>query len=143
LRPPGGRVCPDRGGKSMIERITELYVILENKPSILGDLCSFLAENEINIDAIGVFHDTAKLYVQNLNKAVKLLGKLNYIVELRDVLKVDLENRPGALADLTTKLGDEGINIEYCYGTLARKGNAVSVILDVSNIERAIEVLGG
>ncbi|MGA2532941.1 MAG: hypothetical protein ABSG19_07880 [Candidatus Aminicenantales bacterium] len=127
----------------MIERITELYVILENKPSILGDLCSFLAENEINIDAIGVFHDTAKLYVQNLNKAVKLLGKLNYIVELRDVLKVDLENRAGALADLTTKLGDEGINIEYCYGTLARKGNTVSVIMDVSNIDRAIQVLGG
>jgi hypothetical protein len=127
----------------MIERITELYVILENKPSVLGDLCSFLAENEINIDAIGVFHDTAKLYVQNLNKAVKLLGKLNYIVELRDVLKVDLENRPGALADVATKLGDEGINIEYCYGTLSRKGNTVSVIMDVSNIDRALQILGG
>jgi len=127
----------------MIERVTELYVILENKPSVLGDLCSFLAENEINIDAIGVFHDTAKLYVQNLNKAVKLLGKLNYIVELRDVLKVDLENRPGALADVTTKLGDEGINIEYCYGTLSRKGNTVSVVMDVSNIDRACQVLGG
>ena len=36
---------------------------------------------------------------------------------------------------------DEGINIEYCYGTLSRKGNAVSVILDVSDIERAVEVL--
>jgi hypothetical protein len=126
----------------MIERVTELYVILENKPSVLGDLCSFLVENEINIDAIGVFHDTAKLCVQNLNKAVKLLGKLNYIVELRDVLRVDLENRPGALADVTTKLGDEGINIEYCYGTLSRKGNTVSVIMDVSNIERATQVLG-
>ncbi|MGA2363438.1 MAG: ACT domain-containing protein [Candidatus Aminicenantales bacterium] len=126
----------------MIERVTELYVILENKPSVLGDLCSFLAENEINIDAIGVFHDTAKLCVQNLNKAVKLLGKLNYIVELRDVLRVDLENRPGALADVTTKLGDEGINIEYCYGTLSRKGNTVSVIMDVSNIDRATQVLG-
>jgi hypothetical protein len=127
----------------MVERITELYVILENKPSVLGDLCSFLAENEINIDAIGVFHDTAKLYVQNLNKAVKLLGKLNYIVELRDVLKVDLENRPGALSDVTTKLGDEGINIEYCYGTLSRKGNTVSIIMDVSNIDRAVQALGG
>lgn len=126
----------------MIERITEIYVILENKPSQLGDLCSFLAENEINVDAIGVFHDTAKLCVQNLNKAVKLLGKLNYTTELRDVLKIDLENRPGALAELTTKLGDEGINIEYCYGTLARKGNTVSVVLDVSNIERACQVLG-
>ncbi len=127
----------------MVERITEIYVILENKPSQLGDLCSFLAENEINVDAIGVFHDTAKLVVQQLNKAVKLLAKLNYTTELRDVLRIDLENRPGALAELTMKLGDEGINIEYCYGTLARKGGAISVIMDVSNIERAIQVLGG
>lgn len=127
----------------MAERTTEIYVILENKPSQLGDLCSFLAENDINIEAIGVFHDTAKFCVQNLNKAVKLLGKLNYTTELRDVLKIDLENRPGALAELTTKLGDEGINIEYCYGTLARKGNMVSVIMDVSNIDRALKVLGG
>ena len=124
-----------------MERVTEIYVILENKPSVLGDLCSHLAENGINIDSIGVFHDTAKIVVSNLNKALKLLGKLNYITEQRDVLRVDLENRPGALAELTTKLGDEGINIEYCYGTLSRKGNAISVILDVSNIDRAIEVL--
>jgi hypothetical protein len=124
-----------------MERVTEIYVILENKPSVLGDLCSHLAENGINIDSIGVFHDTAKIVVSNLNKALKLLGKLNYITEQRDVLRVDLENRPGALAELTTKLGDEGINIEYCYGTLGRKGNAISVILDVSKIDRAIEVL--
>ncbi|MBE3110467.1 MAG: hypothetical protein IMZ46_08140 [Acidobacteria bacterium] len=126
----------------MIERITEIYVILDNKPSQLGDLCSYLAENEINIDAIGVFHDTAKFCVQNLNKAVKLLAKLNYTTELRDVLKIDLDNRPGALAELTTKLGDEGINIEYCYGTLARKGSLVTVVMDVSNIERACALFG-
>jgi hypothetical protein len=125
----------------MVERITEIYVILENKPSQLGDLCSFLAENEINIDALGVFHDTAKLVVQQLNKAVKVLSKLNYTTELRDVLKIDLENRPGALAELTTKLGDEGINIEYCYGTLSHKANTVSVVIDVSNIDRACQVL--
>ena len=125
----------------MVERITEIYVILENKPSQLGDLCSFLAENEINIDAIGVFHDTAKIVVQQLNKAVKLLTKLNYTTELRDVLKDDHENRPGALAELTTKLGDEGINIEYCYGTLSHKANMISVVMDVSNIDRACQVL--
>ncbi len=126
-----------------MERVTEIYVILENKPSVLGDLCGHLAEAEINIDSIGVFHDTAKLVVSNLNKALKVLSRLNYITEQRDVLRIDLENKPGALAELTTKLGDEGINIEYCYGTLARKGSAISVIMDVSNIDRAMQVLGG
>jgi hypothetical protein len=126
-----------------MERITEIFVILENRPSTLGELCSHLAENEINIEAIGVFHDAAKLYVKNVSKAVKVLNKLNYTTELRDVLKVDLENRPGALAELTTRLGNRGINIEYCYGTLSRKGNITSVILDVSDIEKAVAILSG
>ncbi len=126
-----------------MERITEIFVILENKPSTLGDMCSHLAENGINIEAIGVFQDAAKLYVKNINKAQKILSKLNYVTELRDVLRVDLENRPGALAEMTTKLGNKGINIEYCYGTLSKKGDAVSVILDVSDIDKAIEVLKG
>jgi len=126
-----------------MERITEIFVLLENKPSILGDLCSYLAENEINIEALGVFRDMANIYVKNLNKVVKLLQKLNYTIELRDVLLVDIENRPGALAELTTKLGDEGINIESCYGTLNHKSNLTSVILDVSKIEEAIKVLQG
>jgi hypothetical protein len=126
-----------------MERITEIFVILENKPSMLGDLCSYLAENEINIEAIGVFHDTAKLYVKNVTKAVKLLSKANYTTELREVLLVDLENQPGALAEITSKLGNKGINIEYCYGTLSRKGNVTSIILDVSNIDKAMELLKG
>ncbi|MGB8951171.1 MAG: hypothetical protein WCC06_00695 [Candidatus Aminicenantales bacterium] len=125
-----------------MEKITEMFIVLENRPSVLGELCSYLAENGINIEAIGVFQDTAKLYVKNVTKAVKLLAKLNYTTELREVLLVELENRPGALAEMTSKLGNKGINIEYCYGTLSKRGNATSVILDVSDVERAMEVLG-
>lgn len=126
-----------------MERITEIFVVLENSPSTLGELCSHLAENGINIEAIGVFQDTAKLYVKNVNKAMKLLAKLNYVTELRDVLKIDLENRPGALAEIASKLGNKAVNIEYCYGTLSKKGDMASVILDVSDIDKAMKVFKG
>ena len=126
-----------------MERITEIFVVLENRPSTLGELCSHLAENKINIDAIGVFQDTAKLYVKNVNKAMKILAKLNYVADLRDVLKVELENRPGALAEVASKIGNKGINIEYCYGTLSKKGDVASVILDVSDVEKAMKLLKG
>ncbi len=126
-----------------MERITEIFVVLENRPSTLGELCSHLAENGINIEAIGVFQDTAKLYVKNVNKAMKLLAKLNYETELRDVVKVDLENRPGALAEVAAKLGNKGINIEYCYGTLSKKKDMASVILDVSDINKAMKLIKG
>ena len=124
-----------------MERITEIFVVLENKPSTLGDLCGCLSEGGINIDAIGLFQDSAKLYVKNINKAMKILKKYNYEMELRDVLRVDLENRPGALAEVATTLGDKGINIEYCYGTLSRKVNIISVIMDVSDIDKAVKLL--
>lgn len=126
-----------------MEKITEIFVVLENRPSTLGELCSHLAENGINIEAIGVFQDTAKLYVKNVNKATKILSKLNYETELRDVLKVDLENRPGALAELASKLGNRGINIEYCYGTLSKKGDMASVVIDVSDIDKAMKLFKG
>ncbi len=124
-----------------MERITEIFVVLENRPSTLGELCSHLAENGINIESVGVFHDTAKLYVKNANKAVKILSKLDYTTEMRDVLRVELENRPGALADVTSKLGNKGINIEYCYATISKKRETAAVILDVSDIDKAIKIL--
>jgi hypothetical protein len=124
-----------------MERITEIFVVLENRPSTLGELCSHLAENGINIESVGVFHDTAKLYVKNANKAVKILSKLDYTTELRDVLRVELENRPGALADITSKLGNKGVNIEYCYATISKKRDTAAVILDVSDIDKALKIL--
>jgi len=124
-----------------MERIIEIFVVLENKPSTLGDMCSHLAEEGINIEAIGVFQDTAKLLVNNVNKAMKILSKLDYTVELRDVLLVQLENRPGALSEMATKLGNKGVNIEYCYGTLSKKKNSNAVIIDVSNLEKAMKIL--
>ena len=125
-----------------MEKITEIFVVLENRPSTLGELCGHLAEHKINIVAIGVFQDTAKLYVKNVTKAIKLLDKLDYTTEMRDVLKVDLENRPGALAEVAAKLGNKGVNIEYCYGTLSnKKGDITSVIIDVSDIDKAIKIL--
>lgn len=124
-----------------MERVTEIFVVLENKPSTLGDLCSHLAENGINIDAIAVFQDTTKLLVSNVNKAMKILSKLDYTTELRDVLLIQLENRPGALSEMATKLGNKGINIEYCYGTLSKKKNSTDIIIDVSDIDKAIKIL--
>jgi len=124
-----------------MERINEIFVVLENKPSTLGDMCSHLAENGINIEAIGVFQDTAKLQVKNVNKAMKILSNLDYTTEIRDVLLVQLENRPGALSEMATKLGNKGVNIEYCYGTLSKKKNSNAVIIDVSDIDKAEKIL--
>ncbi len=124
-----------------MKKITEIFVVLENRPGMLGDLCAHLAEHNINLEAIGVFQDTAKLLVKDIKRTLDMLNKLDYSAELRDVIKIDLEDRPGALADIATTLGHNGINIEYCYGLLTKKGKPAAVILDVSDIDKAADVL--
>ncbi|MGB2906716.1 MAG: ACT domain-containing protein [Candidatus Aminicenantaceae bacterium] len=126
-----------------MERISEIFVVLENAPATLGELCTHLAKNDINIESIGVFQDTAKLWIRNNKKAARVLEDLNYATEVRQVLRMELKNQPGLLAKITTTLGKKGINIESCYATSTKDAKKVAVIMDVSDIDLAIRVLQG
>jgi len=124
-----------------MEKVKELFVVVENSPGAIGELCGELASAKINIVAIGVFQDVAKLFVSNLPKAMDVLTKKGYEVEIREVLKVEVDNKPGELAFIANRLGNAGINIDYCYGTVAEGLSSASIILDVSDPDSALEIL--
>ncbi len=54
-----------------------------------------------------------------INKAMDLLYKRDYTFDIAPVIALKLENKPGELARTTTKFGEEGININYVYGSVA------------------------
>ena len=54
-----------------------------------------------------------------INKAIDLLSRHDYIFDIMPVIALELENRPGELARITSKFGEEGININYVYGSVA------------------------
>jgi hypothetical protein len=56
-------------------------------------------------------------------------------------LAVFLENRPGALARLSRRLAEAGINIEYAYGTATPGEQSGMLVMRVHDPERAMEVL--
>lgn len=123
-----------------MRKIEEIFVVLENRPGSTGELCRILKKKRIAIYAIGVFADTARLLVSNPEKAFDSLTDHGYEVETRNVLRVDLPNRVGALMELTTKLGNAGINIEYFYGTISERQKQGVIILEVDNPELAIDI---
>jgi hypothetical protein len=126
-----------------MERMTELFVVVENKPSALGDLLGHLAKEKINIEAIGLFQDVAKLSVSDVNLALKALRGGKYQVEMREVLRLELDNKPGSFAFVASRLGAVGINIEYCYCTVSKGHKSASVILDVADLDGAMTALEG
>jgi hypothetical protein len=126
-----------------MEKITELFVVVENRPGALGELLGCLGREKINIEAIGLFQDTAKLSVSDVDLAAKVLRKSNYQVEQREILRLHLDNKPGSFAIVVSRLGAAGINIDYCYSTVGKGQKDAAVILDVEDIDRAMSVLQG
>jgi hypothetical protein len=126
-----------------MEKITELFVVVENRPGALGELLGCIGREKINIEAIGLFQDVAKLSVSDVDRAAKVLRQSNYQVELREVLRLHLDNKPGSFAMFVSRLGAAGINIDYCYSTVDTGQKNAAVILDVADIDRAVTVLKG
>ena len=126
-----------------MEKITELFVVVDNRPGALGELLGCLGREKINIEAIGLFQDVAKLSVSDVDRAVTVLKQHNYQVELREVLRLHLDNKPGSFAMVVSRIGAAGINIDYCYSTIATGQRNAAVIIDVEDLDRAMSVLKG
>lgn len=126
-----------------MEKVTELFVVVENRPGALGELLGQLNKEKINIEAIGLFGDIAKISVSDVDRGMKALMRGNYQVERREVIRIDLDNKPGSFAFVVSRLGAAGINIDYCYGTVAKGQKAAAIMLDVQDLDTALSVLQG
>ena len=123
-----------------MEKVNELFIILEDKPNALGALLGILSKNKIRVESVAVFVDSAKLLVDNVEKAKKLLHEKDYAVEVREVLKIKIKNSSRELAYITERIGHVGINISHAYGTSNPKDDKITLILDVSDVDTALSL---
>lgn len=60
-----------------------------------------------------------RMLVNNTDQAMELLNQNDYIFDIMPVITVELDNKPGQLAEMASKFGREGININYVYGSVS------------------------
>jgi len=125
--------------------VTQLTVMLENRPGALAQLCSELAKLAVNISAIQA-SDTkpvgpVRLIVSHNDVAKRVCEALKLKCVEEKVLAVKVGERPGALGRVTRKLAEKGINIEYAYGSISKNATQALIILQVSDIEGAGQLL--
>jgi hypothetical protein len=53
------------------------------------------------------------------NQAIDLLSRNEFVFDIMPVIALELDNRPGELAKIAAKFGQEGININYVYGSVS------------------------
>ena len=126
--------------------IKEFTIRLEDRPGTLGKLCHTLAEQNVNILAYQQFahekgHGSVRLVVDNPEKARTTLNQQRADFSEAEVARVTLTNRPGELARVASRLGDEGININYGYSGADPGTSASFVIFGVAEAGKALKVL--
>jgi hypothetical protein len=123
-----------------MQKISELYVILEDTPGTVSELLRILKKKKISIYAVGLFIDTARLHVSDPEKGLEVVQENGYVVELRDVIRLELPNKSGVLYEIAHKIANAGININNLYGALGEKDSEGIAIMETDNIPLTLDI---
>lgn len=123
----------------------QLSVFLEDRPGELANFIKLLMDNKIFIRALTVAQTSEYglllLLVDKLEKCLALLEEKSYTHSTTDVIAVKLNDHPKALYEIPKTLGDNNINIAYCYSTLVKEDPMLILRINNDDIEKAIQIL--
>jgi hypothetical protein len=126
-------------------KITQISVFLENRKGRLYEVCSLLGKNDINILALTIAETedfgVLRTVVNKPEKAIKILKDNGFAANITDVLVVEVQDRPGGLADILKVLNDNNINIEYMHAMVTRHSNNALMVFRFDNPDEALKVL--
>jgi hypothetical protein len=121
----------------------DLVIDIENTPGALAEVAASISDAGVNIAAatcIGT-GERAELHilVPHAEAARHLLAISHVAVTReREVVVVDVEDRPGVLADLTRKIAKAGVNLDLVY--IATRNRLVFGAADIGALRAALDV---
>lgn len=126
--------------------IKQLSVFVENKEGKLREITDILTKAGIDIRALSIA-DTSefgilRLIVRDPHKAKALLEKNGFVATINDVVGVEINDRPGGLAEIVRLFAERDINMEYMYAFLTRTENKAYLVVrvdDASEVENLLE----
>jgi hypothetical protein len=117
----------------------DLSVVVDDRPGELARLGEATAGAGVNIDRfcrVATGGGTATVHILVEDVAVARGALANAGLEAsdeRDVIVVDVEDRPGTMAQVARKTADAGVNIDLAYTTFS----GVRLVLGVDDFEKA------
>lgn len=115
----------------------DLTVILEDRPGTLATLCEALGKAGVNIDGVCGFPSEGKgilhILVQDAAGARRAVEAAGLTVRgERDVLVLDVQDRPGALGQIVRRIANAGVNVDLVYAATNTR-----VVIGAADLTRA------
>src|SRR5438067_8770910 len=120
----------------------DLVIDIENTPGALAQVAAAISDAGVNISAATCVGpgESAELHilVPRAEPVKHALGISHVAVTReREVVAVDVEDRPGVLADLTRKIARAGVNLDLVY--IATQNRIVFGAPDVAALRDALD----
>lgn len=127
-----------------MEIVKQILVLAANQPGTLANICGTLADEKINIQGISVVdhvdHALIRIVVDDVTRALHLLGESGLPVLEDEVLRVKVPGGPGSLEHIAQIMADGGLNINYAYASEPPDGGTF-LILKTSDDAAALKRL--
>jgi hypothetical protein len=120
----------------------DLVIELENVPGALAEVAGAISDAGVNIAAATCIGPGERAEVHVLvphAEAARHLLAISHlaITREREVVVVEVEDRPGVLADLTRKIARAGVNIDLVY--VATRNRVVFGSPDLAGLRAAVD----
>jgi hypothetical protein len=122
----------------------DLMVILQDRPGELARLGSATGEAGVNIQGMCAMTGEGRGVIHLLfddgdaGKARAALEQAGLgVADEREVLVVDIEDRPGTLGELARRMGEANVNIELAYTTFG----GIKLVVATDDLESARQAM--
>jgi hypothetical protein len=124
-------------------KVKEIRLSMLNKVGLLLEVTTAIAKAKVNINTICAYamenHAFFMLTTSSHAKAKKALAPLGFGMEEKDVIQVEVPNKPGELQKVAGRIADAGIDIEYMYATTG--GGKATCVFKTSDDPKAMKVI--
>jgi hypothetical protein len=121
----------------------DLVIDVENTPGALADVADAISDAGVNIAAATCVGPGERAELHILvppGEAAKHALAISHVAVTgeREVVVVEVEDRPGVLADLTHKIAEAGVNLDLIY--VATRNRIVFGSEDIEGLRAALNV---
>ena len=123
----------------------DLVIDIDNKPGALAEVAAAISDAGVNIAAatcIGLGEKAELHILVPHGGAVRHLLAISHLAvsREREVVVIDVEDRPGVLADLTRKISRAGVDLDLVY--VATRNRVVFGAADLDGLRAALDSAG-
>jgi len=126
-------------------KLKQISIFIENSPGRLYEVTRAIGDAGINLRALNLV-DTGdfgklRLLVSDVATTRQIVMKHHWPARVDEVVAVEIEDKPGYLANMLEPLKNSGVNVVHMYAYVGFSSGKAVMIFRFNDIDRAIGII--